>query len=343
MQIEENVPLQALNTFGINAFAQRLVTVRSTNDVQALVQHPSFKNSLRFILGGGSNIVLTGDVSRLVVKVEIMGMRLVKATDDAWIIEAGAGENWHSFVSWTIANGYYGLENLALIPGTVGATPVQNVGAYGVEVKDRFESLDAVDLTTGALRTLRRDECQFAYRDSVFKNEGVAGLKDRVLITHVRFRLPRPWAPEVSYADLQRKAQSLLPMQPTAQMIFDWVCDIRRSKLPDPAVTGNAGSFFKNPTVDAQQLQQLLEREPALVHYPQPNGRYKLAAAWLIDQCGWRGKSIGHAAVHDKHALVLINSTGQATGKEVMSLATAIQASVHQRFGVTLEAEPIVI
>jgi UDP-N-acetylmuramate dehydrogenase len=297
-------------------------------------------------LGGGSNIVLTGDVKPLVLKVEVMGCRLAAETPKAFIVEAGAGEGWHSFVAWTLAQGYPGLENMALIPGTVGASPVQNVGAYGVELQDRFESLDAIDLSTGQLFTLNAAQCAFGYRDSVFKH--ASGWKDRALILRVRFSLPKAWKPVLGYADIEKKMAEHGCTQPTAQQLFDWVCDIRRAKLPDPDVIGNAGSFFKNPTVTPEQCEDIIARDPKVVHYRLADGSVKLAAGWLIDSCGWRGKSVGQAGVYEKQALVLVNrgagSNGQgATGGEVMTLAKSIQTSVYERFGILLEPEPVVV
>ena len=295
------------------------------------------------MLGGGSNIVLTGDVKPMVLKVEIMGRRLVRETARAWVLEAGAGENWHEFIAWSLAQGYPGLENMALIPGTVGASPVQNVGAYGVELQDRFESLDAVDLHTGQLFSLNAAQCGFGYRDSVFKHASKPlGLAGRALITAVRFALPKPWKAVLGYADLEKKRVQTGINNPSAQQIFDWVCDIRRAKLPDPALIGNAGSFFKNPTVSAEQCQDIIGREPKIVHYLLADGSAKLAAGWLIDACGWRGKSVGNAGVYEKQALVLVNRGG-ATGGEVMTLARAIQTSVYERFGIMLEPEPVVV
>jgi UDP-N-acetylmuramate dehydrogenase len=279
----------------------------------------------------------------MVLKVEIMGRRLVRETARSWVLEAGAGENWHEFIAWSLAQGYPGLENMALIPGTVGASPVQNVGAYGVELQDRFESLDAVDLHTGQLFTLNAAQCGFGYRDSVFKHASKPlGLAGRALITAVRFALPKPWKAVLGYADLEKKRVQSGVNDPSAQQIFDWVCEIRRAKLPDPALIGNAGSFFKNPTVSAEQCQDIIGREPKIVHYLLADGSAKLAAGWLIDACGWRGKSVGNAGVYEKQALVLVNRGG-ATGGEVMTLARAIQTSVYERFGIMLEPEPVVV
>jgi UDP-N-acetylmuramate dehydrogenase len=346
MIVEQNVPLQAHNSFGIVAKARALVRVRGAADVQELLAAPDFGPIPKFVLGGGSNVVLTGDVKPLVLKVEIMGRRLLDDGPRATVVEAGAGENWHDFVNWTLEQGYPGLENLALIPGTVGASPVQNVGAYGVELQDRFESLDAIDLFTGKTFTLDAAQCAFGYRDSVFKHvaakEGDFGLSGRALILRVRFRLPKPWKPVLGYLDLQRKVQETGIRAPSARQVFDWVCAIRTGKLPDPRVIGNAGSFFKNPTVTPEQCQDIIAREPNIVHYPMPDGSVKLAAGWLIDACGWKGKSVGNAGVYEKQALVLVNRGG-ATGGEVVTLARAIQTSVYERFGIRLVPEPVVV
>lgn len=346
MFVEQNAPLQAHNTFGIVARARAMVRVKGEADVQALLAHPELGPAPKFVLGGGSNIVLTGDVKATVLKVEIAGRRVVDETPKWTVVEAGAGENWHEFVAWTLQQGLPGLENLALIPGTVGAAPVQNIGAYGVELQDRFESLDAIDLNTGSVFTLEASQCAFGYRDSVFKHSAAKdsdfGLAGRALILRVRMRLPKPWKPVLGYLDLQRKIAETGIEEPDAQQIFDWVCAIRSSKLPDPRVIGNAGSFFKNPTVTPEQCQDIIARDPGIVHYPMPDGTVKLAAGWLIDSCGWKGKSIGKAGVYEKQALVLVNRGG-ATGGEVVTLARAIQTSVYERFGIRLEPEPVVV
>ena len=344
MLVEKNVPLQPYNSFHIVAKAFSLARVTHVTGLLELLADPHWKDEPKFVLGGGSNIVLTGDVRALVLKVEILGRRVVRETARGLVVEAGAGENWHDFVAWTIAQGWGGLENLAMIPGTVGASPVQNIGAYGLELQDRFDSLDAVDLQTGQTVTLDAARCGFGYRDSVFKHAsaGGFGLKDRMLITQVRFLLPRPWKPVLGYADLERKMAEQGVSSPDARQIFEWVCAIRRAKLPDPAVLGNAGSFFKNPTVSPEQCADIIQREPRIVHYHLDDGSVKLAAGWLIEACGWKGKAVGQAAVYERQALVLVNR-GQATGGEVMTLARAIQTSVYERFGIMLEPEPVVV
>jgi UDP-N-acetylmuramate dehydrogenase len=338
MQIERGVSLKPYNSFGLPAVAGTLVRVASDADVRRVVDHPQLGMAPKFVLGGGSNIILTKDMPQAVIKVEVMGIRLVEERADAWIVEAGAGESWPQLVEHTLAQGWPGLENLSLIPGTVGASPVQNIGAYGVELKDRFESLDAVDLVTGRTSTLRADFCAFGYRDSVFKHS----LASRTVITRVRFRMPKPWQPVLGYLDIERKMAESGNHRPDARQVADWICAIRRAKLPDPAVIGNAGSFFKNPVVTPEQCRDIIGRDPEIVHYPLADGSVKLAAGWMIDACGWKGKHVGQAAVYDKQALVLVNRGG-AMGSEVMLLAGAIQESVYGRFGIRLEPEPLVV
>jgi UDP-N-acetylmuramate dehydrogenase len=338
MHIESGVSLKPYNTFGLPAVAGTLVRITADADVRRVVDDPVMGRAPKFVLGGGSNIILTRDMPQVVLKVEVRGMRLVEERADAWIVEAGAGEDWHALVAWTLEQGWPGLENLALIPGTVGAAPVQNIGAYGLELQDRFESLDAVDLVTGRSVTLHPKICSFGYRDSVFKHS----LAGRSVITRVRFRLPRPWRPVLGYLDIERKMHETGITAPSAQQLFDWVCAIRRAKLPDPALIGNAGSFFKNPLVTPEQCRDIIGRDPTVVHYPLPDGSIKLAAGWMIDACGWKGKSVGQAGVYEKQALVLVNRGG-AIGSEVMTLARAIQESVYGRFGIRLEPEPVVV
>jgi UDP-N-acetylmuramate dehydrogenase len=268
----------------------------------------------------------------------LLGREVLGADGERVLVRAAAGEHWHDFVQWTLAQGLGGLENLALIPGTVGAAPIQNIGAYGTEIKDVFHALTVFDPATGALRTMDAAACRFAYRDSVFKHAEGTGL----VIVEVTFALPRVWRPNLRYAELAQALADAGLAAPSAQQVSDTVVAIRRRKLPDPALIGNAGSFFKNPVVSAAQCAQLLAAYPGLVHHAQPDGTAKLAAGWLIDQCGWKGRSMGAAGVYPKQALVLVNNGG-ATGAEVVQLAQAIQADVAARYGVALDTEPVFI
>ena len=331
-------PLRAHNTFGIDARARWFCRIESPAQFVAALQDPRVAGLPHLVLGGGSNLVLTRDFDGIVLFVALAGKRVVREDDGAWYVEAAAGENWHAFVAWTLANGLPGLENLALIPGTVGATPIQNIGAYGLEMAERFHSLRALELATGETIELDAGACRFGYRDSYFKREG----RDRFAITSVTFRLPKAWTPRTGYADVARALAEAGTGDPTPQAIFDAVVAVRRAKLPDPATFGNAGSFFKNPVVDAATFEALRAREPQIVSYPQADGRVKLAAGWLIDRCGWKGRAVGAAAVHERQALVLVNRGG-ATGAQVLALADAIQNDVRVRFGVELEPEPVVV
>jgi UDP-N-acetylmuramate dehydrogenase len=260
------------------------------------------------------------------------------AADGARLVTAGAGENWHALVCRTIADGLPGLENLALIPGTAGAAPIQNIGAYGVELRERFDSLRAFDRRSGEFVRLKREQCQFAYRESLFKREG----RDRYIITAVTLRLPLPWQPVLGYAELARELAQESAAAPTADRIRDAVIAIRLRKLPDPALIGNAGSFFKNPVVDAGQRHALLAQYPNLVSHAQADGSYKLAAGWLIDQCGFKGVSNGPVGVYGKQALVLVHHGG-GTGQDLLALARRIADAVQARFGVRIEPEPVVL
>jgi UDP-N-acetylmuramate dehydrogenase len=342
LAIEHGANLREFNTFGLPATAHTLVRITSDADVRRVLDHPDLGRAPKLVLGGGSNLIITRDPQAVVLKVEVMGRRLVEERSDAWIVEVGAGETWHDIVDWTLGQGWPGLENLALIPGTVGAAPVQNIGAYGLELQERFESLDAVGLVTGRCVTLDAQACAFGYRDSVFKRQGFGGLAGKSLITRVRLRLPKPWKPVLGYLDLERRMAETGNQAPDARTIFDWICAIRRAKLPDPGQIGNVGSFFKNPVVSPEQCRDIIARDPHIVHYILADGSFKLAAGWLIDACGWKGKSIGRAGVYEKQALVLVNRGG-ASGAEVVTLAQAIQESVYGRFGIRLEPEPVVV
>ena len=334
--IQHYFSLRQLNTFGIDASARVYIRVNGADDIRAALADPDLAALPRLVLGGGSNIVLTRDFDGLVLHMCGQGREVIGSDDDVTYVRASAGENWHGFVLWTLGQGLGGLENLSLIPGTVGAAPIQNIGAYGAETKDVFHSLTVYDTVRGEVRTLNRTDCRFGYRDSVFKHADGAGL----IVLDVTFALPKRWAANLGYAELARELEGVAAPDP--RRVSDAVIAIRSRKLPDPAVIGNAGSFFKNPVVPQAQCAQLLERFPALVHHAQPDGSEKLAAGWLIDQCGWKGKSLGRAGVYEKQALVLVNRGG-ATGADVVALARAIQVDVQARYGVQLDPEPVFI
>jgi len=339
MLVEKNVSLQPYNSFGIVARAETLVRVRSLQDLVDWHHTAVRAGEAVFVLGGGSNVVLTGDVKTTVLKMELRGRRLVQETPDAWVVEVAAGEPWHGTVAWTLQQGWPGLENLALIPGTTGAAPVQNIGAYGLEVGDCLHSVTAWDFAKQAVVSFDRDDCRFAYRDSRFKQEGWH-LNGGIAITSVVFRLAKAWQPNCRYADVAQELAARHIAAPTARDIATAVIAVRQRKLPDPAVTPNAGSFFHNPVVSALQADALKAAHPTLPCYPQPDGRVKLAAGWLIEQAGWKGKTLGPVGMYEKQALVLVNQGG-ATGDDVKRTMAAVQADVLQRFGVVLTPEPI--
>jgi UDP-N-acetylmuramate dehydrogenase len=333
-----DVPLAALNTFGIRATARTLWTLADPADLDALL--PALRADPRgepLVVGGGSNLLITGDLEQPVLRVAIPGRRIVADRGDEVIVEAGAGESWDGFVRWTLGLGLAGLENLALIPGTVGAAPIQNIGAYGIELREVFDSLDAVDLRSGERRRFDAADCAFGYRDSVFKQPG----GERWLVLAVRMRLSRRPALRLDYGDLRAELARAGIAHPTPTDVADAVAAIRRRRLPDPAALGNAGSFFRNPLVSPEVAAALQAREPGLPAWP-ADDRTKLSAAWMIERCGWKGRREGDAGVHAAHALVLVNH-GRATGTEVLGLARRIRDSVRARFGVVIEPEPVIV
>ncbi|PKO89484.1 MAG: UDP-N-acetylenolpyruvoylglucosamine reductase [Betaproteobacteria bacterium HGW-Betaproteobacteria-10] len=335
MTLHRKIELAPFNTLalpGTAAYYQKITTAAQLTTSQC-------SGSKRFILGGGSNLVLNGDFDSLILHMAIPGKCLLREDSDAWYIEAGAGENWHDFVQWTLQQGWPGLENLSLIPGTVGAAPIQNIGAYGLEVAERFHSLTAWDFEKQAFFTVDRSTCRFAYRDSLFKQQGWH-LSGRMAITSVVFRLPKVWVANNRYADVAQELAAQTIITPTPQDIASAIIAIRQRKLPDPAIMPNAGSFFHNPLVDRRIAEKLAADYPDLPRYPQPDGRVKLAAGWLIEQSGWKGKSLGPVGMYEKQALVLVNHGG-ATGADVRRTMAAVQADVKARFGVSLTPEPI--
>ncbi len=336
--IRRDFSLHDYNTFGVNAVADAFLPVASITTLRQLRNTPTLASLERLVLGGGSNILLLHDFAGLVLHMQLKGIAVTGDDADFIYVTAAAGENWHGFVQWSLAHGLAGLENLSLIPGSVGAAPIQNIGAYGVELADFLHAVSVFDFDSGEVSVLSRDQCEFAYRSSIFKHR----LRDKAVILDVTFALPKRWQPNISYAEVAQEIAAREWRHPSAQQISEAVIAIRRRKLPDPAVTGNAGSFFKNPLVSAEQRDALLIAHPKLISHPQHNGMVKLAAGWLIDQCGWKGKHLGHAGVYEKQALVLVNRGG-ASGNDIAALASAIQADVQQRFGVLLEPEPVFI
>ncbi|MBK7677530.1 MAG: UDP-N-acetylmuramate dehydrogenase [Candidatus Accumulibacter sp.] len=336
--VQRDVELASRTTLALPGKATFWAEISNVDQLRQVVGSSALR---RFVLGSGSNLVFSGDFDGLLLHMAIGGRELIGEDDDAWYVRAGAGENWHQLVSWTLEQGWPGLENLALIPGTVGAAPIQNIGAYGLEVADRFLSLEALDMPSGRLLRLDRTACRFAYRDSVFKQQGWHLDACRV-ITRVTFRLPKAWQPLTAYTDLAAELDRQQTTHPTAQEIAAAVIAVRRRKLPDPTVVPNAGSFFHNPLVDGVVAERLRWTHPDLPCYPQPDGRVKLAAGWLIEHSGWKGRDLGCVGMYEKQALVLVNRGG-AQGAEVIALARAVQADVRARFGVELTPEPVIL
>ncbi|MBI3258216.1 MAG: UDP-N-acetylmuramate dehydrogenase [Ignavibacteriae bacterium] len=335
MTIHENSSLKEYNTFGIEASARYFVDINSIHQLPEILEGTNIDELL--ILGGGSNLLFTRDWGGTVLKISIMGKEIIDETNESIILKIGAGENWHKTVEWCVKNNYAGIENLALIPGTAGAAPIQNIGAYGVEVKDVFESLEAFDILNLHSKTFHKDECEFGYRDSVFKKRA----KGHFVITSVTLRLRKSKeAHHTSYNELRLELDN--SEIPTINEVFTAVCAIRTRKLPDPLEIGNAGSFFKNPIISSNDYKTLHSTYHEMPSYPHPDGMVKIPAAWLIEQCGWKGVRHGEAGVYPRQALVIVNYGG-ASGEEIMSLAREIQDSVHTKFGITIEQEVNVI
>ncbi|WP_413295198.1 UDP-N-acetylmuramate dehydrogenase [Bdellovibrio sp. HCB185ZH] len=335
MQLLAQHDLSTLNTLGLKSTAELYTELHSIIDVHALLKDEPLKKITWRILGGGSNLVLPAKVGGLTIRLANKGRELVHEDESAWFVKAQAGEIWNDFVRWTLDMGFWGLENLSLIPGTVGASPIQNIGAYGVEVKDSIFEVTCVELATGELKSFSNSECRFSYRDSFFKQEGAG----KYLIWEVTFRLPKQGKLNLEYGDV-RKELERQGLEANPRNISKVVCEIRSSKLPDPEVIGNAGSFFKNPIVPVAVRDQLIQKYPTLVSFPYADGKVKLAAGWLIDQAGWKGKQIGPVGMFEKQALVLVNHGG-ANADDVWTTATQVCADVKARFGVELEPEPI--
>jgi UDP-N-acetylmuramate dehydrogenase len=336
--LEPHASLKLLNAFGVDATAGFLARVREASELHEVLSEPHLADQPRLVLGAGTNILFVSNFPGLVIRVEVPGLRASGETDQAWLFEVGAGVDWHWTVQTLLESGYPGLENLALIPGTVGAAPIQNIGAYGLEIAERLHSVQAWDCQDQAVVHMGVSECGFGYRDSAFKQQ----LRRRRIVLSVTLALPKQWQPILGYGDLQRELKARSVEQPSARDIFDAVCAIRRRKLPDPTQFGNAGSFFKNPVVTREKRADLIDHYPSLVSYALAGGRFKLAAGWLIEACGMKGVHRGRAAVFERQALVLVNRGG-ATGREILDLACEVQSRVAEKFGVLLEPETVIV
>lgn len=337
MEILPDQPLKPLNTFGLDARAPFLAFPTGIDAIREALAFARERALPVLVLGGGSNIVLAHDPAGLVLRPAMTGRRILSEADDV-LLRVEAGEDWTELVAWTLGQGLFGLENLSLIPGTAGAAPIQNIGAYGVELSDHFHALEAVEVASGRLRTFSAAACRFGYRDSVFKHSE----RDRWIIVGLVLRLSRKPVLRTGYGTIRQELDAMGVAEPGPIDVARAVIRIRKSKLPDPGVVGNCGSFFSNPVVDAPTHASLITAFPGMPAHPQPDGRFKLAAAWLIDRCGLRGARRGPVGIHPDHALVLVNHGG-ATGRDVLALADAVREAVHQRFGVTLEIEPRVV
>lgn len=344
MNIQKNKSLKPYNTFGIEATAKLFTEIQSEQDFAALQTTQEYKSNKILIIGGGSNLLLTQNFDGLVIHNAIGGIEVVNETESQLLVKANAGEVWHRLVLWSIERNLGGIENLSLIPGYAGAAPMQNIGAYGVEIKDVFEELEAIHRHTGEKVTFRLNDCGFGYRESVFKNK----YKDEFLIASLTLRLTKTAAAnhtyrfKTDYGDIKHTLAEMQVFDLNVKAVSDAVVKIRSSKLPNPAELGNAGSFFKNPVISKEQFEQLVLKYPLMPSYPQANGSIKIPAGWLIEQCGWKGKVVGHTGSHAKQALVLVNY-GNATGREIWQLAIDIQQSVGEKFGIEIHPEVNVV
>jgi UDP-N-acetylmuramate dehydrogenase len=334
MNIQQDISLKAYNTFGIAAKAKYFTEVRSAAELQAVLTDPAYSSLPKLILGGGSNLLFTQDYDGLVIRIDIQGIEKINEDAQHVYIQAGAGVVWHQLVLYCIEHEFAGIENLSLIPGTVGAAPMQNIGAYGVEIKEIFDSLEAVHIETGKSRVFTNEECHFGYRESIFKKE----LRGQYVITSVVFRLGKFPAFNISYGAIQDTLKQMNVDNLTLRAVSDAVIHIRRSKLPDPAEIGNAGSFFKNPEIPTPQYEALKEQYPQIPGYVTSPETIKVPAGWLIEQCGWKGKRVGDTGVHKNQALVLVNY-GNAKGKEIKALSEEVQKSVFEKFNIHLHPE----
>lgn len=334
MKLQKNYSLKKLNTFGIDAYAEYFAEFATIQELINLLEDKEIKNANKLILGGGSNILFTQNFKGIVLKNNLKGIELVREDQDFYYVKSGAGENWHLLVMYCMEHNYAGVENLSLIPGNVGAGPMQNIGAYGVELKDIFFSLEALNIETQKTETFFNKDCCFGYRESVFKHQA----KNKYIITSVTLQLRKEAKFNTNYGAIDKELESMGIKDLSIQAISQAICNIRRSKLPDPLKIGNAGSFFKNPLVSAEKFELLKKEFPEIVGYKNPDTQTKLAAGWLIEHCGWKGYRMGDAGIHEKQALVLVNYEN-ATGSMLLELSQRILDSVNEKFGVMLERE----
>lgn len=337
MKIQQNISLKSYNTFGIEALARYFVEITTVQDLREVLQKENYPDKI--VLSGGSNVLITNDLNALVIHINIKGITMLSEDDNSVVLKVMAGENWHDLVIWTIDHDYGGLENLSLIPGNVGTSPIQNIGAYGVELKDSFVSCDAMDVSTQQLITFSKSDCKFGYRDSIFKNTG----KGKYIITSVNLTLSKPpHKPNTSYGAIESELKERKIEHPTIKDVSDAVIAIRQRKLPDPLKLGNSGSFFKNPVITKDLFTTFLNNYPEAPFYQISESSYKIPAAWLIEQCGFKGKRFGDAGVHKNQALVLVNY-GRASGQELLQLAKKIQNAVLKQFGIVIKPEVNII
>jgi UDP-N-acetylmuramate dehydrogenase len=335
MNVQQNFSLKNLNTFGIEAKAKYFTEFHNITELKTILSLPEYKNEKLLILGGGSNLLFTSEFfNGLVLQNKIKGIEILNENQNEVIIKSGAGENWHDLVLSAISKNWGGMENLSLIPGTVGAAPMQNIGAYGVEIKDIFVSLEAVEIATGTIKTFELEECAFGYRSSIFKHAA----KGKYIICSVSFKLSKNPSFNTSYGAISDTLKEMGITKLSAKSISEAVIHIRQSKLPDPKEIGNAGSFFKNPEIPVSLFEKIKSDYPEVPSYPTVPDMIKLPAGWLIEKCGWKGKVVGHTGVHKNQALVLVNY-GEAKGEEIKALSIEIQKSVKEKFGIELEAE----
>jgi len=337
MKILKNVSLKKYNTFGIDVTAKFFCEIKTVEDLAEALQLDDYPD--KFIISGGSNMLLTKDIDALVIHINIKGKSIVSETEDHVIIKAMAGENWHEFVLWAIDNDFGGLENMSLIPGKIGTSPIQNIGAYGVELKDSFSSCEAMNIKTQELKSFSIDACKFGYRESYFKSEG----KGKYIITSVNFKLTKKnHALNTSYGAIDKELEASNIVSPTLKDISNAVISIRKSKLPDPKEIGNSGSFFKNPIISREAFSEFIKKNPEAPFYSVSDDSYKIPAGWLIEQCGFKGKRFGDAGVHKKQALVLVNY-GNATGEEIIDLSSKIIEAVNNKFNIRIFPEVNII